>query len=78
MMLTGYEISDNAPADPQNDRKRRTPCREGRQGVEDSIGKYTHVYRRKSRINLLLLVLEIKEFIYRRIECLRDSQECCQ
>ena len=62
----------------QDDRKRRTPCREGRQGVEDSIGKYTHVYRRKSRINLLLLVLEIKEFIYRRIECLRDSQECCQ
>ena len=36
MMLTGYEISDNAPADPQNDRKRRTPCREGWPGVESA------------------------------------------
>ena len=36
MMLTGYEISDNAPADPQNDRKRRTPGRKGRPGVESA------------------------------------------
>ena len=29
-------------------------------------------------MNLLLLVLKIKEFIYWRIECLCDSQESCQ
>ena len=41
---------DYAPAGPQDDRKRRTPCREGWQGVESAQSGDYEVFRRKSVI----------------------------
>ncbi len=47
-ILTVKEVADLLKTTRQQVRKmivnEELPCREGRQGVEDSIGKYTHVY----------------------------------
>ena len=46
----GCPAQDNSPAGPQDDRKRRTPCREGRPGVEGAESGDCGVFRRANLI----------------------------